>query len=85
MLFQLSDRLPPLNSCSLVTVLLATNLAQVQILDVRVLATELVVNMLAFRSRADPYVNRSHTARVADGLDELKEAIALGLQVRANH
>jgi len=77
LLFQLSDRLPPLNSRSPVTILLATSLAQVQILDIGVLATELVVNMLAFGSRADPDIDGSHTARVADGLDELKKAIVL--------
>lgn len=41
--------------------------------------------MLDFRSRADPDIDGSHTARVADGLDELKEAIALCFQMRADH
>ena len=85
LLFQFGDRLPPLNSRSPVTVLLASRLAQVQILDVRVLATELVVDMLAFGRRTYPDIEWSHTARVADRLDELKKAIALCFQMRADH
>ena len=85
LLFQFGDRLPPLNSRSPVTVLLATSLAQVQILDVRILATELVVDVFAFGRRADLDIDGSHTARVADGLDKLKEAIALCFQMRADH
>lgn len=85
LLFQLGDRLSPLNSRSPIAILLATSLAQVQILDGRVLAAELVVDMLPFRSRADPDIEWSYTTRVADGLDELKEAIALCFQMRANH
>lgn len=85
LLFQLGDRLPPLDSCSPVTILVATSIAQVQILDVRVLAAGFVVEIFAFGCRTDPDIKWSHTARVADGLEELKEAIALSFQVRAAH
>ena len=79
LLFQFGDRLSPLNSRSPVAVLLAASFAQVLILEVRVLAAELVIDVLAFRCRADPDIGGSHTARVADCLDELKKAISLSL------
>ncbi|MBD1995043.1 hypothetical protein H6G00_00155 [Leptolyngbya sp. FACHB-541] len=43
------------------------------------------VDMLAFERRTDPNIEWSHTARVADGLNELKEAIALCFQMGADH
>lgn len=76
---------PPLNSCSPVAIFFAPCLAQVLIFVLRILAAEFVVEMLTLRRRADPDVERSHTARVADGLNQLKEAIAFSFQVRATH
>ena len=55
------------------------------ILILRILAAEFVVDMLAFGRRTDPDIEWSHTARVADGLNELKEAIALCFQMRTDH
>jgi len=50
----------------------------VLILVLRILAAELVVKMFTLGRRADPDVAWSHTPRVANSLDELKKALALG-------
>ncbi|WP_171974642.1 hypothetical protein [Leptolyngbya sp. 'hensonii'] len=45
----------------------------------------LYVDVLAFGRRANPDVDGSHTARATNGLDEVKEAIALRFQMGADH
>lgn len=85
LLLQFAECLPPLNSCPPIPILFASSFAQVQILEVRVLAGELVVDVFALGCRADPDVDGSDTTRLADGVDELKETGVFGCQVRTGH